>query len=367
MNFFAPSPFQTGAFQTGVFAALALGCALPVGLSAGEAIQFSNARSRQDPTAKSKLPGDKEGEGLGRVNPLDYIPSQGESTRRDPARERKARNAAAERAYWMVLDRGQLDAQDEEKRAFGIRDASFEKESDHKDYFFAPLGDKEDQPGRPRSPFTRASGRDRSESDAETKDAPAVGGKAEDNSEPHRTPVLGKDGQPLGDHTARELDLKDLLNSSKANSLAPVGDRTALLWKEVLGSSGGDSGLTRRRDEATGADSFRGSVSSGPARSADSFTFRNDLNTRAAAAMPSSIAESGSRSFSLPAAAVAPRVSDPGFGRGPGLYGSPAGNDPYAPSAGGVGPDPYPGYRTQPQRPASGNFQIPARPGYGGR
>lgn len=336
---------------------LAVGSILPPQVRAGEAIQFSNARSRVDPTAKSKLPGDLETERLGRMSPLEFLPSS-EGSRRDPALTRKERNAAKERANWMVLEKGQLDARDEEKRASGMREATFEKEVDRKDYFFSPLNEKD---GIKHSPFGNSS-RDRSEPGANGKDLPDMGSKPDETPDTRRSAVLGKDGQPLGEHTAKELDLKDLLNTGKANSLAPNADRTALMWKDVLGSIG-DTG--RRREEGSTADSFRGTVASGSTKSEASFNFRNDLSARASVSGRGGMLDS-TRSLNmaapLSAPPAAPRAADAAFSRGQSIYATPG---QFGSSAGGAGADPYEAARSQPQRPSAGSYAIPSRPGYG--
>ncbi|MEY2409254.1 MAG: hypothetical protein QOF48_1924 [Verrucomicrobiota bacterium] len=350
--------------------ALALGSAaalLPAHVAGGEAIQFSNARSRQDPIAKSNLPGEKEG-GLGRMSPLDFIPAGGDNGRTDPIRSRKENNRATERANWMVLDRGDLDARDEQRRTSGMRDAKFGKETERKDYFFAPVSEKDDLPGRSKSlsPYGKSTARERSDSDPDSKETADAAAKTEDATDSRRATTPGKEGQSRTDHTAKELDLKDLLSTTKPNSLmSSLGDKTGMMWKEVLGGGSTDSGTIRRRDDGSTADSFRGSVSSGSSRGNDSFSARNDFGSRAAAPVSPSLPDSGSRSFGLPSAPVAPRASDSSLSRGSSLYGAPAANDRSFSSGSSPGSDPYSSYRPQAQRSSSGNSQIPSRPGYG--
>lgn len=351
-----PSPLQLRAAAVLVLASL-----WPASLAAGEAIQFSNARNRSDPTAKSKLPLGKNDDSVGN-SPLDYLPPSIE--RRDPRLTRKDQNAAAERKNWILLDRGQLDAEDEEKRAFGLHDASFEKEEDpdKKDYFFTPRETKDGSSSRLRSQFTRPPSRD--QSGGQPREA------ARDGSDEAQRGAPGKDGQPTGENTAKELDLKDMLSPGKANSLAPAVDKTTLMWREVFGGSGENHADTlRRRDEPSTADSFRGPASFGARRDSDTLTFRKDPVSSSATPAARGFSESVTRSFNAPSVPTAPRAPDGSFSRPPIPYSTPSAADAYNARGGGSAADPYSGFRppSQPQRTTPGNYQIPSRPGYGGR
>src|SRR5436190_871973 len=105
-------------------AAVMAALAMPIGLWAGEALQLSNARSHPDPSQKPTLPGasSRLGLKLGTYGPMDGpTPGPFRSNRRDLRSERKAQNAEDEKKNWMVLDRGQLDAEDEDTSGFGIK------------------------------------------------------------------------------------------------------------------------------------------------------------------------------------------------------------------------------------------------------
>lgn len=341
--------------------ALVCACLAPTGLEAGESIQFSNARHRADPTAKSKLPLGKQEEGGG-VSPLDNLPQA--PHRRDPQAERKAKNAAAERANWMVLDRGQLDKEDEEKRAFGLRDTSLEKEEDpdRKDYFFTPREDKDGS--RVRSQFVRPSGRDLSSGRA--KEPAGDGAKEGDESQRAGS---GKDGQPAGETAVKDLDLKELLSPGKANSLAPAVDKTTLMWREVFGSGASEAraDTARRRDESSAADTYR-SAAPTARRENDALTFRKDTAPSSITPAPRGFSDSAPRQFTAPSAPLAPRSPDATFNRSafPNAA-SPSASDAFNSRNAGSAADPYPAYRpaTQPQRNTPGSYQIPQRPGYG--
>jgi len=354
----------------GVVAALVLGfgVGLPARLPAGEAIKFSNARNRQDPTVKSKLP-TSSGAAVSRVSiPSDYVPY--EDRRRDPERDRKARNAADEKANWMVLDPGQLDAEDRGKRGFGVREVTLEKEQERRDYFFSA---KEDEKSGASGSLRPTLARDRSTS-GELKESMPETTKEGVGTDSRNAPVVGQDGRPLGEHTAKELDLKDLLSPGKANSLVPPPEKISEMWRDVFGGEAQPE-PARRRDERTTADSFRGSLSSlGAAKSSDAFGARSDFTTRPApASAPTLSAPSPApRSIAPPAAPVAPRLADPTASRFSGFNASPPTTDPYNSrnGNGAFGPDRNPAAdrtATQQRRSSWGSQQIPSRPGYGGR
>lgn len=357
---------KSGAFRAHA-ACLVLTCLGPAVGSAGDSIQFSNARNRTDPTAKSKLPQGKRDE-FGGGSPLDYLPPTVE--RSDPRADRRARNAEDERKNWMLLNRGQLDAEDEEKRSLGLRDSGNgrEKDSGKREYFFTPREEADGSPSRSRAQFARPSSRDTAVAQAKeaARDAAKEGGdEAQRNS-------TGKDGQTPGENPAKEpMDLKELLSPGKANSLSPTADKTALMWRDIFGGGSTENRAdpVRRREESSTADSFRGSVAPGAARGAESFTFRNDFNTRPTTALTPGLSESAARSFTAPVAPAAPRAPDAGPGRtfNSGAAGSSANS--FNSQPGSAATDPFSGSRnaSQPQRGAAGSYQIPSRPGYGGR
>lgn len=346
---------------------VALACLCAAAVSGGESIQFSNARTRTDPTAKSKLPlGTRDD--LGGGSPLDYIPPTVE--RSDPRADRRARNAEAERKNWMLLNRGQLDAEDEERNARGFRDSGKGKaqDPDKKDYFFTPREESDGSLSRSRAQFVRPSGRDATTAQAKE----AARDDAKENGEDAQRTAAGKDGQTPGENISKEpMDLKDLLSPGKANSLAPTTDKTTLMWRDMFGGGSVEnrSETLRRRDEPSTADSYRGSVSPGASRASESFMFRKDFNTRPAASLTPGLSDSASRSFSAPTAPAAPRAPETGPSRGFNYGGASPAASAFNSQPGSAAADPYSGSRnsSQPQRGAAGSYQIPSRPGYGGR
>ena len=333
----------------------------PLGLWAGEAIQFSNTKSRPDPNQIQKPPNEasRPGFDLQVRGPRDGINSGYQSRRRDPRALRKAQNAEDEKKNWMVLEPGQLDAEDEEKNAFGLKDYDLEKPKKKRDYFFSPPEDKGDraggQSGKNRNPPEGVS-RDLDQKDSDTKGST-------------------KDDRTVGDHVSKELDLKDLLAPGKANSLAPSEDKTMKLWRDILGSSATSESRAEPAGQREGpvADGFR-PAASGSFRaqsSTPSLGFRNDFGTRPAPAASSS-GFSGSSS-PRPSSPLAPRSPDVGLGRPSAPQATtrvPTPNSTYGGTRPGSAPGPAGSpYGQQPpaRRQSSGNFDIPARPGYGGR
>ncbi|MGH8248197.1 MAG: hypothetical protein ACREUU_17385, partial [Gammaproteobacteria bacterium] len=334
-------------------ATVAFGLLLPAGLPAGESIQFSNARSHPDPNQKPTLSGaaSRSGLNLGTHGPLDRVsPGRYQSRQRDPRAERKAQNAEDEKKNWMVLDPGQLDAEDEDNSGFGIKNYDLEKKNAKRDYFFAPPEEKADRSGHPRQHAGRLPGNNRVPPEASAKES--SGNSDPEESNPNGSQSVSKDGRPLGDHVSKDLDMKDLLAPGKANSIAPSEDRTTKLWKEILGSGA----MIESRPEGPGqrgdgsvADGFRPTESGSirPQGSAPSFGFRNDFSARPAGASSPSLSGSASAGLMPPAAPLAPRAPDSFASR------------PSAPPTASRAPTPNDSYGTRPGSFGSGPGSSP--------
>lgn len=354
-------------------------------VSAGDALQFSNTKSRPDPNQKPKLQDEAARSRLdfGSRGPVDQVtPGVFKPDRRDPRAERQARNAEDEKKNWMVLDPGQLDAEDEDNAAFGIKEYNLEKSNTKRDYFFAPPEDKSDRLGRPRQQqLGRPTGKNKNPAEGNPKGASREldpNGKEANADKP-----APKEGRT--DHVSKALDMKELLAPGKANSLAPAEDKTTKLWKEILGSGATSTSESRpevagRREDASAADGFRPAASAAASfRAQDSspaFNFRNETSSRSAPAATPGPSGSPSTGFTPPSAPLIPRTPESSFSRpsGPpvanrvptpdssyGSYGSrPNGFGPGTPDS------PY-GQQPPPRRTPSSSFDLPARPGYGGR
>ena len=336
---------------------------MPVVLWAGDALQFSNIKSRPDPNQKPKLPGEASKPGFEldvRGTMRGVAPSYYDSRRRDPRAERKAQNAEDEKRNWMVLDPGQLDAEDEAKGVrFGIRDYDLEKSQAKRDYFFNPSTEKADRPGASRQQPGPGKNRNSSEADADQGDNQSKGGQS-----------ITKDGQPVGDHVVKDFDLKDLLAPGKANSLAPAEDKTTKQWNDVLGGGA----TSESRAEAPGqrdnggsvADGFRPAASSSfRAQGSTPFGVRNDFNPRPAPAGSPGLSGSGSSRITPPVPPLAPRP-DPVLSRPSAPSRAPTPNDSFNTRPGGSSYGSSSSFGQQstspPRRQSSGNFEIPARP-----
>jgi hypothetical protein len=359
--------------------ALAVALLLPMGLQAGEAIQFSNTKGHPDPNQKQKLQGEASRAGLkfGAPGPMEGVsPGLYESRRRDPRSERKAQNAQDEKQNWMVLEPGQLDAEDDDKNAFGLKDYELDKSKGKRDYFFAPPEDKGDRTGRPRQQLGRPPGKTRNPSEGGPKDTPRDSDQADKDSNAKGNQSVEKEGRPVGDHVSKALDLKDLLAPGKANSLAPAEDKTDKLWKDILGSGATSDPRAEapRREDGSVADGFR-PAPSGAFRaqsSTPSLGFRNDFSPRPSASSSPGPSGSASTGFTPPAPPLAPHASDP-YGGGPsapptaGRVPTPDNSYSARPNGLGSGPAGSPYGQQPPPRRSSGSFEIPSRPGYGGR
>jgi hypothetical protein len=269
----------------------------------------------------------------------------------------------------MVLDPGQLNAEDEQKSAFGVKEYDLEKPNSKRDYFFAPPEDKGDRTGRPQQ-LGRPGGKNKNSSEAkETTREPEQG--ATDNAKGDDSQ---KQGRQVGDHVSKDLDLKDLLAPGKANSLAPAEDKTAKMWKDVLGNGATAQSRddTGQRNDGSVADGFRPSAadSSIGTRSqapTPSFGLRNDYAAPPPAANSPSLSGPASSGFTAPSTPMVPRGADRYFGGAsapPSASRVPTPDNYSRPNANGFGSSsansPY-NQPPPPRRPSS-TFDIPARP-----
>src|SRR5262245_51443922 len=91
---------------------------MTAGLIAGEPIQFSNGKSRPEPPSLDRLSKEKLAplERVTSVNPNDEVDtSRYMSRRRDPKEEKRRKLDELERKNWMVVDKGELQAKEDEE------------------------------------------------------------------------------------------------------------------------------------------------------------------------------------------------------------------------------------------------------------
>lgn len=358
---------------------------------AGEPLVFSGPRSRPDPSAlgKSTKESDVQLKKLAPINPASYIDRGGVNAPRDARTERKLHNARVEEKNWIMLDKGELDAREEERTAFGVKDPTYDPKRDQEDYMLEKA-DRPDRNGQPRLAST-LSRMPSSRFDREKAPAPQNRPTVDlDSMEKERTSTTGN-GAMQRSGLGKDMDLRSLLAPGKANSIAPP-DRSVASWRDIFGGNEakrteGDLALRQESSPAASPDGLQ--PSSAPISTApESLKFRPDLTSRRADSLgggPLSRPEqgmnpmappAGSRSsltpllppsapkapvvdFSRPQSASGASIQDP-FNRSQSGLGPSLPSGPSSPAYGQ--PDSGPSY---PSRPGSAFNTIPTRPGFG--
>jgi hypothetical protein len=313
-------------------------------LAAGEAIQFSSDKIKPAAAAQNPLTKDRllpQGKFTG-ASPLDGASAsvmRNDSRRRlDPKEEKRRENEKLEKENWMILDEGELQAQDEYDEVYGRNDFDSDKKRTSGDIWFAPKQSETARGGtqRARNGVSRAPAQNR----------PQDSGSLDDDKD-----TSFNFARRLGREADAKSDRGQATDSSAKGTLAPAATDSAL---KDLFNSGNNS--TRGYD-----DRGRG---------------RSELGLRAFDA-PSSRASSFGSSFGLGggSAASAPAMTEsafkptasapPSLGRSGG-----AGLSDSFPLRGNPGIGGVPPQQTQPQADSSprstrGSFDIPLRPGFG--
>jgi hypothetical protein len=300
-------------------------------LVGGEAIQFSSDKTKpaaagENPLTKDRLmPKNK----LSGTLPLDSSGAsitRSESRRRlDPKEERRQDNKRLEEENWMILDEGDLQAQDDYNEVYGRSDFDPEKKRTSGEIWFpTKQGEAAREPGSPRSRSTalRPPGQNHPDGTSPNDDkdtsfsfARRLGKNADTKSEGGQSKALGTQG--TANQNGTDSALKDLFNTGN-------------------GPSRGRSELGLRPFDSTG--SRAPSVGS-------SFGFDRS------AAVSSSLNDSAFKSSPLrPPASPGgfdPTASKPNLGFGP------------------ITPlQPQPPADSSP-RTTRGTFDVPSRPGFG--
>lgn len=103
---------------------------LPIALAtAGEPIRFGGEKSKSSPDVQSKVPQDRflPTSRIPSTTPLDAFNSSGANMnlrRLSPKEEKQLKNKQLEEKNWAVVNRGELQEQDDQETEFGIRDYS---------------------------------------------------------------------------------------------------------------------------------------------------------------------------------------------------------------------------------------------------
>ena len=224
--------------------------------SAGEPIIVPGAKQKTDaPALDKKLPsrdvfrfGDKLSTPSGfDVLTVPMIPS---NTPLDPREQKRRKLERLERENWMVVGKGELQAEEEEKHFWGVRDYSlegFEKEDSRSDLMFRNL----DKDGSQRLPGQFRSSREPLRPGKEPLRQPGLrpGGKDEEEEEESKdTPRLQREEPKEGAHVSSELNLKKMFEPRKENdSLTPRFNKSDLTLQHLL--TGGMSPEARREQQ----------------------------------------------------------------------------------------------------------------------
>jgi hypothetical protein len=216
---------------------------MTAGLIAGEPIQFSNGKSRSEPPSQDRLSKEKLAplERVTSVNPNDEVDSSRYlSRRRDPKEEKRRKLDELERKNWMVVDKGELQAKEEEETSFGIRDYdadSLEKDKTATDIWFGP---KEHNNKGTKGPNQA---RSLSRNSVQNRPPPPPPDSEDKSSELNFGKLTGKEAESQTGGPTKELSLKAVMGP----------DQTDTSSRELFGPGSGGPGLFeergRRREE----------------------------------------------------------------------------------------------------------------------
>src|SRR5687767_6719970 len=283
MRLKCPKRMQAGVVAT-LAAVLFLGTA-----RAGDPIQFSGDKAK--PAAANNRPVDadlfkswnKAGTpAASSINTLTPFITPGRTTM-DPKDEKRLRNARDEKRNWMLLEPGELDKEDAEEEKYGKAFSRDKGDQDAGNYLFRGLGEAKSDRGRPQRPATDA--------DNETKKGNRSSLK-----------ILGTREGEQGAHTASELNLKGLIDTSQGNPANGNKNEATLFqfFKE-------NALPPPNRDEQARRENFRDFINepqspkaAGGAGLGDPINFRTDLTQERMNPVPPP------RVFELPAPAKVP-------------------------------------------------------------
>ena len=250
-----------------------LAACLGSNVTAGEAIQFSSPKTQAEPSAQNSLTTDKLST-LSRMpssNPFDSINSA--SPVRDGGKKVKSREetkrhlAELEQKNWINVGKGELQDEEDEKTAFGVRDYDVEtagREKTSTDIWLGTKNHNTRNPGnsRPSGAASRSPGQNRPQP------APASD-EADSGLKLGKTSSKSGD-QPLGAPGAKERSSQSLLGPDPA-----IGGLNDTFGNGVsLGDQGRRGDLGLRSIEAPA-----GSRSSGLG-GADALGFGRDLGAK---------------------------------------------------------------------------------------
>lgn len=234
---------RLGKFQAAALAgALCLACASSL---AGDAIIVPGDKSKTP--RPNEAPAPKEVFKLRDTidaTPFDVlmVPVLPEKQKRlDPKEEKRRRLQELEKKNWMVVDQGELQAEEDAKNFLNVRDHSLdaiEKRDDTGNLMFRPIG-KDDRriPGQFRSPNEKP-----------VRPATQEGDESSAFNRPEKDPQLGS-------HMSSELNLRNLFDTRQtggSDSLSPKFNKSELTLHSLL-----NSGAEVSRDQQTRREEFR--------------------------------------------------------------------------------------------------------------
>jgi len=174
--------------------------------------------------------------------PLDVlsIPLLPEKKRLDPKEEKRRKLQELEKKNWMLVDQGELQAEEEEKTFLNVREYSvdgLEKQTDTPNLMFRPLSKDDNR---------RIPGQFRSAPDKSRQAAPRDSGASDEPETPSFTPS-DKDPE-LGAHMSSELNFRRMFESRQSgdDSLAPKFNKSDLTLQSLL-NAGGNAESTREQ------------------------------------------------------------------------------------------------------------------------
>ncbi len=197
-------------------------------LAAGEAIQFSSDRTKpvaaaQNPLTKDRLlpQGKVDVTGASPLDGADAGMRNAPRRRLDPKEEKRRENEKLEKENWMILDEGELQAQEAHDEVYGRSDFDSDKRRTSSDIWFAAnpsetakgQGTQRSRNGVLRSPTQNRPPANGSpdDRDASFNFVRRLGGEAQPKSD--RGPATGFGAQERLLPNSTDSSLKDLFNS----------------------------------------------------------------------------------------------------------------------------------------------------------
>jgi hypothetical protein len=349
-----------------LFVAALLLAGVPVGLRAGEPIQFSNGKILPKAKQGSQLTKDIESspgqgmgsQGMGSKGFEMVVPFYGLANL-DPKEEKRRQEAMLEKQNWMILDQGELQEAREDEERFGLRDDSIEKDRNVGDYWFSQTKDDADRgpgSGRGSTATKRLPGQSRAlppGANRGQRGAPA--NRKEPEGGTSGSSPAGSAGQ--GTHIADELNPHSLFSTDRSSGSA--GDKSALSFRDLFGGSAADQNARVDSSPLKG-------LGSGQARSSMGFDSRLDVKPPAAlpAFTPAAPGSFDNSSRSLAGGSAFDQAASGSSFRSGGSFGS-AVDGAYSPSGSGFNssystPQPQ---NNQPVRTSRDFFERPKLPG----